>query len=184
MIDTTRGYCEHISARIYPTLSAVLDDGTTKWSWRAGTTTIATNLQNGGFEFFECPRIGKKNTLSDGTRTIKVHFCVEENLSWDKNDVSIQVQYKATDGTLNSEDTFVATGGAFTADTSTWSAESGGKVAFDDGGGTQLFNKYKLELTTAKQIDQDSDVGVWVRIHSAVGTTARYIFIDPDFEIV
>lgn len=181
MIDSFKGYCEHIAARTYPTLNAVLPDGSTKWSWRLSPTTQSGNMR--GVNFFESPRIGKKNTLADGTRTITVHFAVEQNLSWDKNDVSILVEYQAPDGTIYQESTYVLAGGAFTADSATWSSESGGQVSFDDGGGTLLFNKYKLALTTANQIDSGTEVGVWVRVHSAVSTTARFLFVDPDFDI-
>lgn len=181
MLDTLRGCCEHIGARTYPTLNAVLPDGSTKYSFRVNPTTVSTNIRK--TSPFRCPRINKVMTAADDERKITLRFCFEENFVPTKADVSMLVIYKTPSGDIRVESTWDPQGAALSADTATWSSESGGQVAFDDGTGTQLFDKYKLELTTAEQIDQDTEIAVIFQVHSSVSAVSRYGFVDPDFDV-
>lgn len=181
MLDTPRGAVEHVGARTYPTRNAVLDDGTTKWSLRVQPTTQAANMRFGNY--FALPRIGKRNTLGENFLSVTLNMAIEQNLSWTKADVSMGVVYMDKDGVPRYQNTWDADGSALDAGTGTWSSESGGQVTFDDGGGTQYFNKKSLTVTTSYKVKPDTEVGVFVRIHSSVANTSRYLFVDPDIDL-
>lgn len=181
-IDYAKGMAAWNSSQAQPTLSATLPNGTTPWSWLIAPSTVAGRITHGAP--LVSPRIAKINSLANGARTFTVQVAISDALSWTKKDISILVCYKDVNGNMVTLDTFNYTGGALTASTDTWSAESAGKVTYSDGG-TLYHNKYKLQVSTptGKNLPIDEEVGVYVRVHNTVATATQYIFVDPDVGI-
>lgn len=181
-IDNNRGFVEWNSTQGQPTLNAVLPDGVTKWSIKmlpqttAGLTNIASPLVS--------PRLAKINSLADGARTFTVEFCVSDQTTWTKADVSIVVTYRDVNGNLVVLNTLDESGGALDVSTVTWSQESGGKVTFVSGS-TVYHDKRKLSVSTpaGKNLPQGEEVGVYFRIHRTVANTTQMVFVDPDVSI-
>lgn len=183
-VDNQTGYVEWNSSRSFPTLSALLPDGSTPWSIHLQPSVLSGSI--GKNAPLECPRFSKINTLSTGARTFRVNFCVNKNITTPtKADVSIVVVYY--DGsnliTLNSYD---STGSALSTDaTSVWSSYGSGadaaRVKWNDGV-DQFHNQYYLQLSTTTSLPNGSDVGVFFRWHTAV-SAAYGIFVDPEVVI-
>ena len=178
--DMGDAYVEWCSTRSYPTLSAVLFDGTTPWSMRAipaqSTSAIAKMAP------VELPRISKLNSLSTAIRTITVEFGLEQSLTWTKADISMRVAYTDTSGIARFEDSYDYAGGALTTSTATWTNASGAQFTFSDSG-TIYFNKKKFALTTAYAILTNTEVSVWIMLHSSVADATKQLFIDPELGI-
>ena len=189
LIESARGLVEWNSGRSFPTLNATLPDGG-KFSFRVLPTTQSGNIARS--RPLETPRFGKTNTLADGQRTVKVRFAIEQSLAWTTDDVEILVVYTDTSGALRSMSSRSFSAAALTSDTATWSSQSdgtdggtAGQVKFDDTG-LLFFNKYRIELTTATGADmkQNTEVGCFLRINKSVASASKYLFVDPDFDIV
>jgi hypothetical protein len=182
-IENMFGRVSWISTMTYPTLDALLPDGVTNWSLCIAPTTTANK-----FVFSNplvSPRIVKINSLADGARTFKIQFCISDALAFTKRDISITVVYKDVNGDFVSLDTWDNDSGALTGSSVTWSAESGGKVVYSDGGAL-LHNKYELEIATpvGKNLPEGEEVGVYFNVHTAVSNATQYIFVNPDVSIV
>lgn len=196
LIESRRGLCEWNSGRNYPALSAVLPNGN-KYALKLLPSTQSLNI-NKAYPF-ESPRFGKRNTLSTAQRTIKLHFALEQSIAWTRNDIELLVIYTDENGDITTLQTTDYEATALTSDSgSTWTVQSdgadggvAGQVKFDDSG-VLFFDKYKLEVTTptgknmkgSNTAGEYYEVGVYIRINSSVVDTSKFLFVDPDFEIV
>jgi len=171
-----RYYAEWVASRSRPTLSAKLLDGTTPWSIFAVPTTTAANI--GRNSPVDLPRIGKliptNALLTEGVRTITVNFLLESTLSWTKQDISILVDYQSPSGELNVIDTYDADGGALTTSTAGWSSTSWNG---------QTWLKKEFSVTTPVAVKADTQVGIYVRMHSSVSADTLGIILDPEIVI-
>jgi hypothetical protein len=178
--DTWQGCTEWNSKRSFPTLNATLQDGVTPWSLRVVPATAASASLN--LTPYIGPLVSKVNSLSSAARTITAEIAIADTLTFSLADISMVVTYASPAGVQYTETTYNASGGSLTASTSTWSAESGGKVSFVDGG-TVLHNKFKLQLTTANSIASGSIITVMFKFHKNVTNTTQAIFIDPEVQV-
>lgn len=184
-LDCQYGIAEWDSSRSFPTRSALQVDGITPWSLRFCASTVSGNTYRSAP--FYVPRIGKINSLADGTRTVTVHFCLEKSMTWTKKDISVVVQYTDTTGVLRSVDTFDINGGSLTSDENgEWSQYGSGADAANvvwNNSGNIYHKQYKLAVS-CPNMKTDTDVGVFLRLHSTVGSVNYGGFLDPDFDIV
>ena len=172
-----RLYVEWVQAKGRPTLNAKLHDGTTPWSIFATVTPNAANI--GKLSPVDLPRIGKaiptNALLTEGVRTFRVNFLLESNLSWTKQDVSLLIDYIGTDGVQRTIDTYDGDAGALTTDgTSTWSATTWN---------AQTWNPKYFTATTPVAVKADTEVGIYVRIHTLSSADTRGIILDPEVVI-
>jgi hypothetical protein len=183
IVDNTRGTVIWNSANSQPYLNALLTDGVTHWSW-----LVAPSFTAGAISYgcpLSTPPILKINSLATAQRTITLQIAISDALSWSAKEVSIKVYYKTSAGKFVTLSTLDPYGGALVASTDTWSAESGGKVIYSDGG-TLRYNKYKLSITTptGKDLPNGAIVTVIFNVHSVTANNTQYIFVDPDVGIV
>jgi hypothetical protein len=177
MLDTRMGFVEWNPARSFPTLNARLLDGVTPWSILAMPSTITGNLSTNAP--LTLPRIGKINTLPDGIRTVRLEFAVEETIVWDMGDVTVLLQYQATDGSFVTEDSYDRFHSPLAVSDAVWSQESNGKVSFVNGG-IILHNKYYLAMTTKKAVKTNTEISATVRFHRSVLNLTKTTFVDPE----
>lgn len=184
LIETARGSVEWNYAAGFPHLNAVLDDGlATPWSIRVRPSTISGQTNYGAP--ISLPRIAKINSLANGARTFRLNFCISDAVTWTKKDISVRIQYVDTSGNITTLDSLDLSGAALAAAADvTWSAESGGKVVYTDGG-TLSFNKLKIELSTLSGHDLAAGTEVTAEIHvnNTVANVTQYLFIDPEILI-
>lgn len=168
-------YAEWLLSKGRPTLNAVLLDGTTPWSIYA--TTSALNLL-GYNNYAELPRIAKllpsNALLTQAPRTFKLNFLLESTLAWTRKDISVGVFYSRTDGSVGYISSYDFRGGALTASSATWSATS------YDG---KTWVPYEFSFTTPEDVLSESEVAMYVRLHSGVANVALGIIIDPEILI-
>jgi hypothetical protein len=181
-IDTYRGAVVWNGGASQPTLNATLPDGSTKWSLLVAMPTNSAHL--GRFSYMETPTFYKKNTLSAAARTFKVQVAITDQETWTKSDIALFIRYMDAGGDMVSIDTFVPLA-ALSSSSVTWSAESGGKVVYSDGG-TLYHNKFELSVSTPAgfNLPADAIVDARVRLYKSVGNATRYVFVDPDIEII
>lgn len=170
-------YAEWNASKGRPTLSARLHDGTTPWSIYVTTTATAANI--GRHSPAELPRIGKaipsNALLTEGTRTFRINFLLESNLSWTKQDISLLIDYIGTDDVPRTLDTYDAAAGALSTDaTSTWSATTWNG---------QTWNPKYFSVTTPVSVKAGTEVGIYVRIHTTCSADTRGVIIDPEIVI-
>jgi hypothetical protein len=176
--DLPVGFAEWSSSRNFPKLNATLPDGVTKWSLRLVPTQLAANIS--ATDPFQSPKMEVVNSFgTDAVRTITCEMALEQSLTWTTANISLAVTYMDSTGVMRYEDTYDSAGSALATSTSTWSAESGGQVTFDDGG-TVYCNKRKLAITTAHSVEAGSVMTVWINVHTSVNDTAKSIFVCPE----
>ncbi len=175
VINTPHGFAAWEPLRSYPTLSAVLHDGTTPWSMRMIPSTTAGAVCASGP--FDSPRLAKSNTLGAGTRTATVELLIDNTLSWTKRDVSLVFEYIDGSGFVQLVDTYDPSAGALTSSSAAWSA-----TTFSDGG-TLTFNKYKITVTTPTSVAADTEMGFFLRLNNTVSTSTQSIFFDPEIQV-
>jgi hypothetical protein len=164
----------------FPTLNARLLDGTTPWSIQAIPSTNPINLSSMSPGVLPC--LSKINSLATATRTIRVEFGLEKNLSWTKNDIFFDVEYIDNTGVLRYESNFTLNGGALTSSNVTWSTNvnDGGTIRFTFGSPILYFNRYYMELTTQYQIQTNTEISVYVKICKTVDDITKMIFVCPE----
>lgn len=177
--DTAFGWYGWDAAGAYPTLGAVLPNGTTPWSIRVvpmtGNFLSRVNSLN-------LPVIEKVNTLGASQLTVTAQFCVDDSIAWTTSDVSLELVYEKVDGTIGyATTTTYIDSTALTPSTATWSSESAGKVAFYPG--PILCNKYKMSLVTPVAVKDGGSVLITMRFHKYVASTSKAIFVDPDLNM-
>lgn len=184
-LDWAAGYIEYFAARTYPSLNAVLPDGTSKWSLRFCPSSFSGAVTP--YAPMKLTRVSKKNTLGAAVRTITLECAINEAVSWTKASIGIVVSYKGNNGNFYRESTYDPAGSALTASTVTWSSQSdgldggtAGQVKFDDGAGNIFFNKKKMTLTTANAVAADVEIAVTVEVYTTVASATHFSFIDPD----
>jgi len=185
-IDTPQLWAAWVSTRSFPVLNATLPNGTDKWSIQVVPTTVAGNI--GRHCPAEVPRIVKINTLPSAIRTLTVEVCIEQSLSWTKQDISLLVEYEDTNGVMQTLDTYDYTGSALTVSNAAWNGVDATPTF--SSAGTLYFNRYKWQITTPTAIkgvdsvaDQGTEVGCVVRIHTAVANVNQMVFVDPEITV-
>lgn len=173
IFDTPHVFVGWESLRSYPTLSAVLMDGTTPWSLRMIPTSAANSLGYAGTA--DSPRLGKINTLGTGARTITFEMLIDTALSWTKKDIGLCIEYVNASGVIKCLETYDPAAGALTTSTAAWSA-----TTFSDAG-TINYNKRKIAVTTPESVLADSEISVFVRLYSGVSNSTQGVFIDPEW---
>lgn len=171
-----RLYAEWQYAKSRPTLNAKLLDGVTPWSIFAVPTTSVGNVSK--LSPVELPRLAKiipsNALLTEAARTFTVNFLLESTLSWTKQDISILINYQDPSGNIYSLDTYDPDGGALTTSTEGWSATSWNG---------QTWDKKQFAITTPVSVKADSEVGIIVRLHSAVAADTLGIILDPEIVV-
>lgn len=178
--DQWQGFTEWNSKRSMPTANARLHDDVTPWSLHVVPAQNGTNIL-AAIPYLG-PTLSKLNELADGARTVTAHIAIADTLAWTRREIEMVVTYIDTTGVQRTETTYDVAGSALAASTLTWSAESGGKVSFVDGG-TVLHDKYKLELTTAYAIKTKSIITIQFKFRSTVTNTTQGVFIDPEVAV-
>ena len=173
IFDTPHVFVGWESMRSYPTLSAVLMDGTTPWSLRMIPTSAANALGSAGTA--DSPRLGKINTLGTGARTITFQMLIDTALSWTKKDIGLCIEYVNASGVVKCLETYDPAAGSLTTSTAAWSA-----TTFSDGG-TINYNKREVAVTTPESVLADSEISVFVRLYSGVSNSTQGVFIDPEW---
>ena len=108
---------------------------------------------------------------AEAPRTFTLNFLLESTTGWTKADVSILVTYVDTAGVARTVDTFDIDGAALDSTTAAWSATSWNG---------QTWLKRKLEVTTPGNVKAESEVGIYVRIHTAAANDTLGIIICPE----
>lgn len=170
---TGRLYVEHNISQGRPTLNAKLIDGVTPWSIFAVPTTTPANISR--ISGVDLPRIGKllpaAVDLAEAPRTFTLNFLLESNLSWTKQDISVVVDYMGTDGIIRTIHSYDPDGGALTTASDSWSSTSWNG---------QTWLKRKFSITTPVAVKESTQVGIYVRLHSAVANDTYGVIIDPE----
>ena len=105
--ETARKSVSWIESAAPRTSASTLPDGTTNFSLRYAVTAESGNVTKNRPVVF--PRLGKHNSLADGTRTAKLRFLVDDNIAAqlsggprapDNSEMWVVVSYVKTDGTL------------------------------------------------------------------------------------
>ena len=165
------------SSKGRPYLNAKLPDGVTPWQIYAVTGTVAANMTPHGDQA-ELPFIKKvmpaATDLAEGARTITVNFLLESTLSWSKKDISVIVCYMATDGSINTINTYDPDGATLDSSTESWSATSWNG---------QTWAKKKFSVTTPLSVKEKTEVSVQIRLHTAVANDTLGVIIDPELVV-
>lgn len=175
VVNAAQGFIAWESQRSYPTLNAVLLDGTTKWSIRMVPSTTAGAVSPLGF--VESPRLAKINTLGTGVRTVKLEMLLEQTLAWTKREIGFVLEYVDSTGVMRSVDTLDLAGGALDVSTAAWSS-----TTFSDGG-TVTFNKRSLSVTTPLSVLDGTEMSVLPRIYTTVADSTKSVFLCPEFVV-
>ena len=176
VIDSAQVYVAWEPARSYPTLSALLPDGVTPWSIRMIPSSAAGGAAR--LSPVESPRLGKMNTLGTGARTVTVELLLDRTLSaWTKADLSAALYYTDSSGVQRMMDSFDIDGAALTTSTASWTSTS-----FVDGG-TINYDRKKFTFATPSAVLADTEMSIYVRIHTTVSNNTQGIFIDPEIQV-
>jgi hypothetical protein len=171
-----RLYVEWQLSKGRPTLNAKLLDGVTPWSIFAVTAISVANASK--ISPVELPRLAKiipsNALLTEGARTFTVNFLLESTLSWTKQDISILINYQDPSGNIYSLDTYDPDAGALTTATAGWTATSWNG---------QTWDKKEFSITTPVSVKADSEIGIIVRLHSAVAADTLGIILDPEIVV-
>jgi len=188
ILDTVQGYCDWLSQRLFPKLSATLPNGASLWSLRFIPTTVSVNI--GINAPYSLPEINQYNTLTDGARTFTLEYCLEATLFAmgsppDTSNMWVEISYINTLGDtvlLSSKDVI---GSALTVSGTTWNQELSGQVTFDNAG-TIYLDKKKFVLTTLVGNNLKADTLVVASIKAAYvpSSNAQFGFINPELGIV
>lgn len=168
------------------TSGSVLPDGATSFSIRCAVTSEAGNVGRGIPVLF--PRMGKINSLADGSRTAKLRLLVDNNIktaigSRDPNNAElfISITYVGTDGlpkTVTTQANLWDTPTALSAGTAgDWSATS-----YDVNGVTHNYSPYEISLSLPN-LKGYSELGLVFGQGCQSSSVDNYVFLDPEWSL-
>jgi hypothetical protein len=168
-----KAYFEWSPAAGRPTLNAKLIDLVTPWSIYGVTSPTPGGIYNTGGA--EAPRLSKRMPtaidLPEAPRTFTVNFLLESTLTWNRRDVSVQISYQATDGTLHVYDSYDYEGSALSSSSASWSATTWN---------SQSWAPKEFSVTTPEAVKAESEVGITFLLHSSAATNVLGVIIDPE----
>ena len=150
----------------YPTRNATLETSAgTPWSYKVYPFRTTVNMP-------AKVNLGALWTQADAVKTITLEFLWPAGMSAPTRDkVFLLGSYTGSDGVKRSLSTLVLSGGTVDTSTATWSTVSYGPT---------LFTRYRLSVTTAVAIKQDTEVVLtFVSVPKSVSVN-DIIFVDPD----
>lgn len=169
-------YTEWVASQGRPTLNATLPDGVTPWCMYAVAPNTAGNISK--LSPVELPRIAKlvptNAMLAEGARTFTFSFLLESTLTWTRQDISLLIDYIDSTGVPRVIDTYDPDAGALDTSTAAWSATTWNG---------QTWSKKEFAVTTPLDVKADTEVGIYVRLHSTVAADTLGVIIDPDIVI-
>lgn len=167
VLNNDIGTIEWRSGQNYPTLNAILPDGSnTYWSYKVYPVTVNKGAP------MEAPQRNIWYDLSSAVKTVTCEFLANVNYGTPKDDeMWMAVTYRSTDGNTYTETTKGLGNNNVDTSTAGWSATVYG---------AQSYNKFKISLTTVHQIKQYSDVRVVVFIGMKALSSTDFFFIDPE----
>lgn len=167
------------------TTASYLPDGTTAFSLR-----YAVSSESGAVTPFTpavFPRLGKHNSLSDGTRTAVLRLLVDNNIitalgASPKNDqIWIVVKYVGTDGALKyvtSRADYLGTPATLTSGSSgDWSA-----VAYDVNGVTHNYTPYQISVSLPS-VKTLTELALQVYIGCQSPSVDNLFMVDPEWSL-
>lgn len=167
-------------AQNYPTLNALLPDGVTPWCWRC---LPATNC--GMTNPLVLTKLYKYFTAMAATKTLTVELCIKDTSAGSgaydtvsKSMIWMEVCY--VDNSTG-EFKFQSSERTGSLDTSavTWVPEISGHPVY----AANNYDKYKLSVTTATAVKQNTLIEVEVFFALPAIYTDDYFFVDPDVSI-
>ena len=159
------GDVRFISGKNYPTLNAVLPDGSdTPWSYRVFPSGASQGRP------LVLPYLVKWYNLAAATKTITIEMLLSEGfVAPTKYDVHASITYIDTSGELQTISTLDA--GLLVTSTAGWTT---------DYYGAKNYNKYKIAVTTPTAIKQNSYIKVQILFGLRAATTTDFMFVDPE----
>lgn len=159
------GDVRFISGKNYPTLNAVLPDGSnTAWSYK-----VYPSVSSPGRPLV-LPYLMKWYNLAAATKTITIEMLLSEGfVSPTKYDVHASITYIDTSGELQTLSTLDA--GPLATSTAGWTTDYYGE---------KNYNKYKIAVTTPTAIKQNSYIKVQILFGLRAATTTDFMFVDPE----
>lgn len=142
-----------------------LDTAATPWAWRVYPSKAS-------MQSLMAIQTAKMYTDATGTKTITQRMLIANTMSPTKENLWIAVSYTDSNDIPRSECSKAF--GTLDTDDAGWSAVVWGSVSF---------NKYKLTVTTAYSIKQDSVITVNLFGFLKSATTNDIYFVDPDFSV-
>ncbi len=168
--EKSNGICEWIyGSAQWPTLNAVKQDGT---PWSIRLLWPGTSGQVNFVDPFEAPPLAQEYRQAAATKNIRTEFLVPTSLTLTEFLVEQSVTYIGTDDLPHTETTF-GKASALTTSTAAWTLNS-----------LTGYSKYKLTLTTANQIKQNTRVIVTIKFNlDCPNGSNTFLFLDPEFAI-
>jgi hypothetical protein len=159
------GDIRFISGKNYPTLNAVLPDGSnTAWSYKVYPSGASPGRP------LVLPYLLKWYNLASATKTITIEMLLSEGfVSPTKYDVHASIAYIDTSGELQTLSTLDA--GPLATSAAGWTT---------DYYGDKNYNKYKIAVTTPTAIKQNSYIKVQILFGLRAQTTTDFMFVDPE----
>ena len=174
-LENCYGYTDWIPGEGYPTLSALLPDGT-PWSLR--------NLWYGkyiGNTQSYTVRLAQFSTEAAGIKTVTTELLFSGDIADAdilRTSIVMSVSYTASTGEFRSETTVVETASPITLATGSaaWSGLTGTYAAY---------KPRKLSLTTTQAVKQNTNIDVIISFVQPCPTSlsGKNVFIDPEFRI-
>ena len=169
---TQYGFAMYDGLGNYPYLNATTPAGQ-GWAVRAMASYASADIP------FDFVRSQILYDLASEAKTITLHLAVRDNYSTpQKSAWYLKIEYIDSGDTTRIE-TSQGTGD-LDADTLTWSAENGSNQPYY---GAQVFDKYKIAITTAHAIKQNTEILVTLMIETPAPDTASFFLVDPYPEI-